>query len=102
MTLFRTMVTDNIVWKNSQPGYIALWIGTLPHICQLPRWVSLGPDSQRQHQHGRKQVLDDLTGDAAICLAIRDLLGIMVMDVDYRLSPSRESFPLHPLALKLE
>lgn len=30
-----------------------------------------------------------LTGDAEICMAIRDRLGILVMDVDYRLSPGR-------------
>ena len=31
----------------------------------------------------------DLTGDAEICMTIRNRVGIMVMDVDYRLTPGK-------------
>ncbi|KAH7014553.1 Alpha/Beta hydrolase protein [Microdochium trichocladiopsis] len=37
--------------------------------------------------HGGGWVYGDLTGDAALCLSIRNRLGIMVADVDYRMSP---------------
>lgn len=32
-------------------------------------------------------VLGDLTGDAELCMLMRNRVGIIVMDVDYRLSP---------------
>ncbi|KAI0381935.1 Alpha/Beta hydrolase protein [Hypomontagnella monticulosa] len=37
--------------------------------------------------HGGGWTFGDLTGDAEICMAIRNRLGIIVMDVDYRLAP---------------
>ncbi|KAH8657857.1 Alpha/Beta hydrolase protein [Xylariales sp. PMI_506] len=37
--------------------------------------------------HGGGFTFGDLMGDAEICMAIRDRLGMMVIDVDYRLCP---------------
>jgi acetyl esterase/lipase len=41
-------------------------------------------------------VLGGLTGDAELCMLMRNRVGIIVMDVDYRLSPG-ENYPTRGL-----
>ncbi|CAH0047347.1 unnamed protein product [Clonostachys solani] len=47
----------------------------------------IGPYPVYINFHGGGWTFGGLTGDAEICMAIRDRLGILVMDIDYRLSP---------------
>ncbi|CAH0042237.1 unnamed protein product [Clonostachys rhizophaga] len=47
----------------------------------------IGPYPVYINFHGGGWTFGGLTGDAEICMAIRERLGILVMDIDYRLSP---------------
>ncbi|KAJ5683279.1 triacylglycerol lipase [Penicillium macrosclerotiorum] len=46
-----------------------------------------GPYPVHINFHGGGFVLGDLTGDAELCMQVRNKVGIIVIDVDYRLSP---------------
>lgn len=43
--------------------------------------------SSSNNQEGGGFIFGDLTGDAELCMLVRDRVGILVVDVDYRLSP---------------
>ena len=48
-----------------------------------------GPYPVHVNFHGGGFVLGDLTGDAELMMLVRNLVGIMVVDVDYRLAPGK-------------
>lgn len=48
-----------------------------------------GPYPVHVNFHGGGFVLGDLTGDAELMMLVRNRLGIMVVDVDYRLAPGK-------------
>ncbi|KAH8893167.1 hypothetical protein GQ53DRAFT_717788 [Thozetella sp. PMI_491] len=45
--------------------------------------------------HGGGYTLGDLTGDAQLCMLVRNRVGVMAMDVDYRLCPEHPMLKGH-------
>ncbi|CAG9982835.1 unnamed protein product [Clonostachys byssicola] len=54
-----------------------------------------GPYPIHINVHGGGFIFGDLTGDAELCMLVRDRVGIMVLDIDYRLSPEHVWYKGH-------